>query len=177
MCHWRKEKPMRENEEIDFVFIDDAKRPYRVMMYCGTPWLFYWHPANKWVTLREVTQSETSARTSWTQNKPPFTSLLPTLAFTGRRTNRHRSPASENRKRHSPACAPYGAMLCSISPSKTGAILLVSAYSKIAGRDVGSSQKARSLEMSRVDVQRRICGGIPFARIPVSNQCAEKLES
>jgi hypothetical protein len=58
MCHWRKEKPMRENEEIDFVFIDDAKRPYRVMMYCGTPWLFYWHPANKWVTLREVTQSE-----------------------------------------------------------------------------------------------------------------------
>jgi hypothetical protein len=49
---------MRENEEIDFVFIDDAKRPYRVMMYCGTPWLFYWHPDNKWVTLREVTQSE-----------------------------------------------------------------------------------------------------------------------
>lgn len=43
---------------LDFVFLDDANRPYRVKLYGGEPWLFYWHPDGKWVTLRQVTQSE-----------------------------------------------------------------------------------------------------------------------
>ncbi len=41
-----------------FVFLDKSNRPYRCCMYQGTPWLFYWHPDNRWVTLRQVTQTE-----------------------------------------------------------------------------------------------------------------------
>ena len=46
------------NDLLDFVFLDDASRPYRITMYGGEPWLFYWHADGHWVTLRRVTQPE-----------------------------------------------------------------------------------------------------------------------
>ena len=48
-----------ENDDVDFVFLDDDSRPYRVMDWFdhGT-WLFYWHPDNKWVSLRKLKFSE-----------------------------------------------------------------------------------------------------------------------
>lgn len=45
-------------DEKGFVFLDDDSRPYRCCMYCGTPWLFYWHPDKVWVTLKPVTQTD-----------------------------------------------------------------------------------------------------------------------
>ena len=49
---------VRSDALLDFVFLDDNDRPYRVTMYGGEPWLFYWHADKHWVTLRTVTQPE-----------------------------------------------------------------------------------------------------------------------
>jgi len=49
---------MDELNEKGFVFLDKLNRPYRCCMYHGTPWLFYWHPDNKWVTLRQINQAD-----------------------------------------------------------------------------------------------------------------------
>lgn len=35
------------------VFIDADNRPYLTGEWNGDPWLFYWHPDNKWVSLRK----------------------------------------------------------------------------------------------------------------------------
>ena len=46
-------------DERGFVFLDEERRPYRVKMWEGEPWLFYWLDSQKkWVSLRHVTQSE-----------------------------------------------------------------------------------------------------------------------
>ncbi len=42
----------------DFVFIDDKSQPYYVRMWGNDPWLFYWHPDKKWVSLRKLGQVE-----------------------------------------------------------------------------------------------------------------------
>lgn len=44
--------------EKGFVFIDSVDRPYHVRMWNGSPWMFYWHPDNHWVSLRKVTQAD-----------------------------------------------------------------------------------------------------------------------
>ena len=49
---------INEKDEVDFVFIDDASRPYRVMDWNDETWLFYWHPDGKWVSLRKATFAE-----------------------------------------------------------------------------------------------------------------------
>ena len=49
---------MEALDEKGFVFLDDAGRPYRCCVYAGNPWLFYWHPDEQWVSLRQVNQSE-----------------------------------------------------------------------------------------------------------------------
>jgi len=36
------------------VFLDSASRPYLVGKWHGKDWLFYWHPDNRWVSLRKV---------------------------------------------------------------------------------------------------------------------------
>jgi hypothetical protein len=46
------------NKWQDFGFFDAARRPYKVTMIQGRPWMCYWHPDHTWVTLREVTQGE-----------------------------------------------------------------------------------------------------------------------
>lgn len=47
-------------DEKGFVFIDVVSRPFYVRIYGekGKPWLFYWHPDKRWVTLREVNQRD-----------------------------------------------------------------------------------------------------------------------
>lgn len=48
-------------EKLDkkgFVFLDNSNRPYRCAMWGNEPWLFYWHPDKKWVSLRTVSQFE-----------------------------------------------------------------------------------------------------------------------
>ena len=48
----------------DFVFIDDAGRPYRVKLWGNGVneedrlWLFYWHPDKTWVSLRPIEKTE-----------------------------------------------------------------------------------------------------------------------
>jgi len=45
----------------DFVYIDDANRPYRVKLWGDdekTLWLFYWHPDKTWVSLRPIRKDE-----------------------------------------------------------------------------------------------------------------------
>jgi hypothetical protein len=42
----------------DFGFFDEARRPYKVVMTRDGPRLCYWHPENKWVTLRQVSQND-----------------------------------------------------------------------------------------------------------------------
>jgi hypothetical protein len=49
---------MEELDEKGFVFLDDARRPFKCAMWGGDPWLFYWHADKKWVSLRKVTQAE-----------------------------------------------------------------------------------------------------------------------
>lgn len=49
---------MKTLDETGFVFLDDAKKPYLVRILESNPWLYYWHPDNKWVTLRRLTQAE-----------------------------------------------------------------------------------------------------------------------
>ena len=49
---------MKTLDETGFVFLDDSSRPYHVRMWNGVPWLFWWHPANKWVSQRSLTQSD-----------------------------------------------------------------------------------------------------------------------
>jgi len=49
---------VRSDALLDFVFLDGASRPFRVTMYGGEPWLFYWHADGHWVTLRKVTQHQ-----------------------------------------------------------------------------------------------------------------------
>ena len=45
-------------DEKGFVFLDDKNRPYWCCMYHDTPWIMYWHPDKRWVTLRQVNQTE-----------------------------------------------------------------------------------------------------------------------
>lgn len=45
-------------DEKGFVFIGKDKKPYWCRMWEESPWLFYWHPDNKWVSLKEVNQSD-----------------------------------------------------------------------------------------------------------------------
>ena len=45
-------------DEKGFIFLDDKQRPFWCRIWHDSPWLFYWHPDNKWVSLREVTQSD-----------------------------------------------------------------------------------------------------------------------
>ena len=45
-------------DEKGFVFLDEAGKPFRCCMRGDTPWLFYWHPDNQWVSLRKVNQTE-----------------------------------------------------------------------------------------------------------------------
>lgn len=49
---------MKALDEKGFVFLDAANRPYRCAMWSGSPWLFRWHPDNKWVSVRQVTQTD-----------------------------------------------------------------------------------------------------------------------
>lgn len=49
---------MNELDEKGFVFLDDASRPYWCRVWCDNPWLFYWHPDYKFVSLRQVTQAD-----------------------------------------------------------------------------------------------------------------------
>lgn len=49
---------MKGLDEKGFVFLDDTNRPYLCAMWNDSPWLFYWHPDNHWVSLRPVTQAE-----------------------------------------------------------------------------------------------------------------------
>jgi len=49
---------MEKLDEKGFVFIDGNGLPFHVRMWGGTPWLFYWHPDNKWVSLCEINQNE-----------------------------------------------------------------------------------------------------------------------
>lgn len=44
-------------DEKGFVMIQDGK-PYWIRMWGGTPWVFYWHPDNNWVSLRQVDQTD-----------------------------------------------------------------------------------------------------------------------
>lgn len=48
----------QELDEKGFVFLDDNRKPFRCCMQGDQPWLFYWHPSNRWVSLRKTTQSE-----------------------------------------------------------------------------------------------------------------------
>lgn len=50
---------MVDKERNGRIFLDEANRPYWVRLWEGKPWLFYWHPDNKWVSLREVFTAET----------------------------------------------------------------------------------------------------------------------
>ena len=45
-------------DEKGIVFLDGTGRPYCIAMWNDSPWLFYWHPDNHWVSLRPATQSE-----------------------------------------------------------------------------------------------------------------------
>lgn len=49
---------MKKLDEKGFVFLDDGSRPYHVRIWSELPWLFWWHPNNKWVSLRTLTQAE-----------------------------------------------------------------------------------------------------------------------
>ena len=49
---------MESLDEKGFVFLDAAGKPFLCRMWQGVPWIFYWHPENKWVSLRKVTQTE-----------------------------------------------------------------------------------------------------------------------
>jgi len=44
--------------EKGFVFLDRASRPYLCRIWCGDPWLFYWHSDNHWVSLKRVEQTD-----------------------------------------------------------------------------------------------------------------------
>lgn len=50
-----KQKPL---DEKGFVFIDRNSKPFHVRMWDGVPWLFYWHPDKRWVSLRQINQSD-----------------------------------------------------------------------------------------------------------------------
>ncbi len=49
---------MNELGEKGFVFLDDTNRPIWCRMWGENPWLFYWHPDKKFVSLRQVTQAD-----------------------------------------------------------------------------------------------------------------------
>lgn len=49
---------MDELDEKGFIFLDDADRPYWCRMWGDSPWLFYWHPDYKWVSLRQLSQTD-----------------------------------------------------------------------------------------------------------------------
>ena len=43
----------------DFVFLDDANRPFRVRkLEDGEFWLLWWHADKKWVTLRPIDSTD-----------------------------------------------------------------------------------------------------------------------
>ncbi len=45
---------MKPSDLRPFVFLDDKDNPYFVVWWGTSPWLFYWHKAKKWVSLRPV---------------------------------------------------------------------------------------------------------------------------
>jgi hypothetical protein len=49
---------MEKLDEKGFIFLDDSSRPFKCCMWGGKPWLFYWHPDNIWVSLRQLSQTE-----------------------------------------------------------------------------------------------------------------------
>lgn len=49
---------MEKLDEKGFIFLDGRGRPYLCALWGENPWLFYWHPDNHWVSLRQVSQSE-----------------------------------------------------------------------------------------------------------------------
>ena len=54
-------EPVVMPEVNDFVFLDDANRPYRVKLWGNSEkdlWIFYWHPDRKWVSLRPIQKTE-----------------------------------------------------------------------------------------------------------------------
>lgn len=44
----------------DFIFLDEAARPYRVRFYDAEQkwWLHWWHPEKRWVTLRQTSEND-----------------------------------------------------------------------------------------------------------------------
>ena len=42
----------------EFVFLDQDYKPFYVRDWGGEPWLFYWHPHGKWVSLRRADSVE-----------------------------------------------------------------------------------------------------------------------
>jgi hypothetical protein len=46
---------------VDFVFIDDGCRPYRIKTWGERPWLFYWHVDHHWVSLRPLRPFEVAS--------------------------------------------------------------------------------------------------------------------
>ena len=45
-------------DEKGFVFLDAAGKPLLCRMWHNAPWVFYWHPENKWVSFGKVTQTD-----------------------------------------------------------------------------------------------------------------------
>lgn len=45
-------------DENGFVFIDDNSRPFWCRMWGDAPWFFYWNGDKRWVSLRQVNQTE-----------------------------------------------------------------------------------------------------------------------
>ncbi len=41
-------------DEKGYVFIDGNNNPFHVKIWCDDPWLFYWHPDKKWVSIRRL---------------------------------------------------------------------------------------------------------------------------
>lgn len=50
--------PLQKLDERGWIFLDEANRPYLVRMWGDNAWLFWWHPEQHWVSLRQVTQSD-----------------------------------------------------------------------------------------------------------------------
>lgn len=61
---FRMDNPMKSESNIEltkegFVFIEKVtNQPFLCCLFKGEPWVFRWHPDNKWVTIKKVEQSE-----------------------------------------------------------------------------------------------------------------------
>jgi hypothetical protein len=53
-----KPRSMTGNDLIDYVFLDEIGRPFRITNWGEDVWIFYWHPDQKWVSLRKATQQD-----------------------------------------------------------------------------------------------------------------------